>query len=314
MLPLLAPLVGLGLKTAGLTALKAGLITGVGTAIATKDIGKGLTAGLGAFGGAGLGEAAGTAGQAATAADAVKAVGPATTTGQMVAPNITGQAAAQFANLPDAGARLSSMGDGLSALTSGGEAGAQALQAAGGGGNLLTKTAMAATPALDSAMGMQDPQDQQALIRPYDYDFGSGRYTAGDPFVAKQGGSVPGLNSLVRNFQEGGRFIEGEGDGMSDSIDANIDGVTEAKLSDGEFVIPADIVSHIGNGSSDAGSKRLYSMMDEIRQTRTGKTEQAPEIELMVSLRDVSPTSSPRERIDEFSMVDNEEALNLMPA
>ena len=139
---------------------------------------------------------------------------------------------------------------------------------------------MAATPALDSAMGMQDPQDQQALIRPYDYEFGSGRYTAGDPFVAKQGGSVPGLNSLVRNFQEGGRFIEGEGDGMSDSIDANIDGVTEAKLSDGEFVIPADIVSHIGNGS----------------------------------LRDVSPTSSPRERIDEFSMVDNEEALNLMPA
>ena len=206
------------------------------------------------------------------------------------------------------------MGDGLSALTSGGEAGAQALQAAGGGGNLLTKTALAATPALDSSMGMQDPKDQQALIRPYDYEFGSGRYTAGDPFVAKQGGSVPGLNSLVRNFQEGGRFIEGEGDGMSDSIDANIDGVTEAKLSDGEFVIPADIVSHIGNGSSDAGSKRLYSMMDEIRQTRTGKTEQAPEIELMVSLRDVSPTSSPRERIDEFSMVDNEEALNLMPA
>ena len=313
MLPLLAPLVGLGLKTAGLTALKAGLITGVGTAIATKDIGKGLTAGLGAFGGAGLGEAAGTAGQAATAAKATSNVAAAAP-GLQAAPNITGQAATQFANLPDAGARLSSMGDGLSALTSGGEAGAQALQAAGGGGNLLTKTAMAATPALDSAMGMQDPQDQQALIRPYDYDFGSGRYTAGDPFVAKQGGSVPGLNSLVRNFQEGGRFIEGEGDGMSDSIDANIDGVTEAKLSDGEFVIPADIVSHIGNGSSDAGSKRLYSMMDEIRQTRTGKTEQAPEIELMVSLRDVSPTTSPRERIDEFSMVDNEEDLNLMPA
>ena len=313
MLPLLAPLVGLGLKTAGLTALKAGLITGVGTAIATKDIGKGLTAGLGAFGGAGLGEAAGAAGQASTAADAMT-LGPATTTGQMVAPTVAQQASTQFAALPDAGARLSSMGDGLSALTSGGEAGAQALQAAGGGGNLLTKTALAATPALDSSMGMQDPKDQQALIRPYDYEFGSGRYTAGDPFVAKQGGSVPGLNSLVRNFQEGGRFIEGEGDGMSDSIDANIDGVTEAKLSDGEFVIPADIVSHIGNGSSDAGSKRLYSMMDEIRQTRTGKTEQAPEIELMVSLRDVSPTSSPRERIDEFSMVDNEEALNLMPA
>ena len=313
MLPFLAPLLGLGLKTAGLTALKAGLITGVGTAIATKDIGKGLTAGLGAFGGAGLGEAAGTAGQAATAAKATSNVAAAAP-GLQAAPTVAQQASTQFANLPDAGARLSSMGDGLSALTSGGEAGAQALQAAGGGGNLLTKTALAATPALDSSMGMQDPKDQQALIRPYDYEFGSGRYTAGDPFVAKQGGSVPGLNSLVRNFQEGGRFIEGEGDGMSDSIDANIDGVTEAKLSDGEFVIPADIVSHIGNGSSDAGSKRLYSMMDEIRQTRTGKTEQAPEIELMVSLRDVSPTSSPRERIDEFSMVDNEEALNLMPA
>jgi hypothetical protein len=50
---------------------------------------------------------------------------------------------------------------------------------------------------------------------------------------------------------------------MSDEIEATIEGEQEARLSDGEFVIPADVVSHLGNGSSDAGAKRLYEMMDK---------------------------------------------------
>lgn len=75
-----------------------------------------------------------------------------------------------------------------------------------------------------------------------------------------------------------GRLVTGDGDGMSDSIRANIDGHQEARLADGEFVIPADVVSHLGNGSTDAGSKKLYSMMDRVRKARTGRTRQAPQI------------------------------------
>lgn len=74
------------------------------------------------------------------------------------------------------------------------------------------------------------------------------------------------------------RFLSGGGDGMSDSIKARIEGGQEARLADGEFVIPADVVSHLGNGSSKAGAKKLYSMMDKVRNARTGKKRQAPEI------------------------------------
>jgi hypothetical protein len=74
------------------------------------------------------------------------------------------------------------------------------------------------------------------------------------------------------------RFLSGGGDGMSDSIHASIDGSQEARLADGEFVIPADVVSHIGNGSSKAGAKQLYSMMDRVRQARTGTKKQGKQI------------------------------------
>lgn len=76
-----------------------------------------------------------------------------------------------------------------------------------------------------------------------------------------------------------GKLVTGDGDGMSDDIRANINGDQEARLADGEFVIPADVVSHLGNGSTDAGADRLYSMMDRIRKARTGRTRQAPEID-----------------------------------
>jgi hypothetical protein len=74
------------------------------------------------------------------------------------------------------------------------------------------------------------------------------------------------------------RDVTGTGDGMSDSVPATIEGVQEARLADGEFVIPADVVADIGNGSSDAGSKKLYDMMDRVRKARHGTTEQPPEI------------------------------------
>jgi hypothetical protein len=74
------------------------------------------------------------------------------------------------------------------------------------------------------------------------------------------------------------RFLSGGGDGMSDSIRANIDGKQEARLADGEFVIPADVVSHLGNGSSKAGAKQLYSMMNKVRKARTGSAKQGRQI------------------------------------
>ena len=75
-----------------------------------------------------------------------------------------------------------------------------------------------------------------------------------------------------------GGYLDGQGDGMSDSIPATIEGKQPARLADGEFVVPADVVSHIGNGSSKAGSKRLYAMLDKVRHARTGNKKQGKEI------------------------------------
>jgi len=75
-----------------------------------------------------------------------------------------------------------------------------------------------------------------------------------------------------------GGYLDGAGDGMSDSIPATIEGKQPARLADGEFVVPADVVSHIGNGSSKAGSKRLYAMLDKVRKARTGHTKQGKQI------------------------------------
>ena len=76
-----------------------------------------------------------------------------------------------------------------------------------------------------------------------------------------------------------GKYLNGATDGMADKVPANIDGVQEARLSDGEFVIPADVVSHLGNGNSDAGAKVLKDMMARVRKARTGSTKQGKEID-----------------------------------
>lgn len=86
-----------------------------------------------------------------------------------------------------------------------------------------------------------------------------------------QGGNVPAPQSR-------GYYLGGTTDGMADQIPATINGTQQAALSDGEFVVPADVVSHLGNGNSDAGAKQLYSMMDRVRQARTGRQEQGRKI------------------------------------
>ncbi len=75
-----------------------------------------------------------------------------------------------------------------------------------------------------------------------------------------------------------GKYLDGATDGMADEKPAVIDGEEPALLSDGEFVIPADVVSHLGNGNSDAGAKVLEDMMARVRKERTGNEKQGKEI------------------------------------
>jgi hypothetical protein len=98
--------------------------------------------------------------------------------------------------------------------------------------------------------------------------------------------SLEGLAGFTPRYAAGGLaslpgkgyYLGGTTDGMADQVPAQIDGRQPAALSDGEFVIPADVVSHLGNGNSDAGAKQLHSMMDRVRQERTGTTKQGKQI------------------------------------
>jgi hypothetical protein len=106
------------------------------------------------------------------------------------------------------------------------------------------------------------------------------------PMYAAQGGimELPTTNmasggiSSLGGYSDGGRMLKGPGDGMSDSIPATIGGRQPARLAEGEFVVPADVVSHLGNGSTDAGAQQLYTMMDRVRKARTGTKKQGREI------------------------------------
>jgi hypothetical protein len=91
-------------------------------------------------------------------------------------------------------------------------------------------------------------------------------------------GAARGGLADLGGYSDGGRMLKGPGDGMSDSIPGVIGRKQPARLADGEFVVPADVVSHLGNGSTDAGARRLYAMMDRARQARTGKKKQAPAV------------------------------------
>ena len=84
----------------------------------------------------------------------------------------------------------------------------------------------------------------------------------------------------VVGFNTGG-LTNGPGHGLSDSIPANIDGVQEARLSAGEFVVPADVVSGIGNGSTDSGAMLLHQMMNNVRESRNGNKMEPREINPM---------------------------------
>ncbi len=115
-----------------------------------------------------------------------------------------------------------------------------------------------------------DTNQQNVILAQFVQQFG--QEALKDLMQRVQSGEIPKVPS------EGDGMIEGAGDGMSDMVPASMEGDQDVLLSDGEFVVPADVVSGIGNGSSDAGSNKLEDMMDRVRQLRTGGTTQPPAI------------------------------------
>ena len=117
---------------------------------------------------------------------------------------------------------------------------------------------------------INDPDQQKVILGQFVAEFGQDALQ--DLITKVQSGDIP------TQTQEGDGMIKGAGDGMADMIPASMEGDQDVLLSDGEFVVPADVVSGIGNGSSDAGANKLEDMMDRVRELRTGGKTQPPAI------------------------------------
>ena len=319
---LLPMLIGAGI-TAATGGAAAPWMVGLGVggvqAARTGSIGKGLMAGLGAYGGAGLGGALAGAGATSVSQAAGKLAGP-------VGSGEFGLAANQAVAAQNPLQLASEGAKGL--LTEPGRA--SFMQNIGGGMGLAKTGAMAAAPILADQMvptATQTPVAQnQGMIRPYTYTrdkipgafqdvagapysskerpYFTDQFTAGTPYKAPgpeymaEGGGVSGAElesaadthniqngiavpymdqaqfaggggiSDLGDYSDGGRLLRGPGDGVSDSIPAMIGKKQQARLADGEFVIPARIVSELGNGSTEAGARQLYAMMDRVQKNR----------------------------------------------
>lgn len=97
------------------------------------------------------------------------------------------------------------------------------------------------------------------------------------PVVKMAQGGLAGLKAGESSAAHP-RYVKGSTDGMGDHVPASIDGKQPAKIAHGEFIIPSDVVSHLGNGNSDAGADVLYKMMERIRKARTGNPKQGKQI------------------------------------
>ena len=279
---------GLAAATGGTSlALTPGMIgLGLGgfETLRTGSLEKGLMAGLGAYGGAGLAGGLMGAGAAGSA-------------------NSVGAMADVGMGAPSVGANFAQMGQGVGAL--GTEAGRSAALSSMGGGMGAAKYGLAAL----------NPMMQPGEAKPFDgggpnpyefeYDPNTQQYTRvpvgtrqrdilkpTTPMIAMGGpieemsdrnqmqtimanggqmfaaGGVPHLG----DYSDGGRLLKGPGDGVSDSIPATIADKRPARLADGEFVVPARIVSELGNGSTEAGARKLYAMMDRVQKARAKTT------------------------------------------
>ena len=139
----------------------------------------------------------------------------------------------------------------------------------------MTETGMNDKELISSAIDVLqgeiiEPNKQRVILAQFVQEFGQDALQ--DLIQKVQSGEIPATPS------EGDGMVKGAGDGMDDMIPANLEGDQDVLLSDGEFVVPADVVSGIGNGSSDAGANKLEDMMDRVRELRTGGKTQPPDI------------------------------------
>ena len=292
-------LTGTALGALSATQLGAG-IAGLTSLVQGNDI---LTAGLDAFGG--YGGAGAVSNLAKTGAAASGALAPTVSavqeTGSLLGSEALGNASTVgklTSFVPDAAAAasapfsFSNVGTGIKDLLS------------PGGAERFTQITNASplssvgVPAAGAVLGLAGMAPQQMGAPQQSFGFGEfvplseRRRQYADRMGYAQGG-VASLNPMMgvfdaRNanreygemsggYKKGG-YLDGPGDGMSDDIPATIEGKQPARLADGEFVVPADVVSHLGNGSTKAGAQRLYSMMDKVRKARTGTTKQGKQI------------------------------------
>ena len=290
---------GLGM-TAGNAALAAGALTGAGVAAATGDdpILGAVTGGLGgmsggrlntAFGGAGVPEALGgstvnpalvnttptaAAGSFNPALDSTLSAGVGggapLTQGSVLDPNINRGASLEQKFRTNLGKNVPFGNE----IIEGNQI-VQPMKFEPAGNMELARTFGAPI----ASMGLGGLEESDFMVKPDfndprdKYDPRSTLDLSRDTGVSEAMSRDTGLRLLAK-----GGYINGPGDGMSDDIPATINGDEPAALADGEFVIPADVVSHLGNGSSAAGSKQLHAMMERIRQARTGRKSQGKEI------------------------------------
>ena len=289
-----------GLEAGGTAALAAGAATGAGVAAATGDdpILGAVTGGLGgmsggrlntAFGGAGVPEALGgstvnpalvnttptaAAGSFNPALDSTLSAGVGggapLTQGSVLDPNINRGASLEQKFRTNLGKNVPFGNE----IIEGNQI-VQPMKFEPAGNMELARTFGAPI----ASMGLGGLEESDFMVKPDfndprdKYDPRSTLDLSRDTGVSEAMSRDTGLRLLAK-----GGYINGPGDGMSDDIPATINGDEPAALADGEFVIPADVVSHLGNGSSAAGSKQLHAMMERIRQARTGRKSQGKEI------------------------------------
>jgi hypothetical protein len=307
------PVIAGAALTPFLGPMGAGLAMGGFETLRTGDVGKGLMAGLGAYGGANLAGNLATAGASTVGQEAAQNVAS-----QAIADNATTAGMVEATKATTAPVTMSNIGAGFNQITSSPDA------FSGFARQNIGNIGMAAAPAIASSLEPKPMADAPMIgeddggpnkgkylsanfqayeprrPNPYYRPVGLG-YAAGGPILnnmpagglaaiqsARDGygapqtidGNIPqmAMGGSIGGYSDGGRMLKGPGDGMSDSIPGVIGNKQPARLADGEFVVPADVVSHLGNGSTDAGAKKLYGMMDKVRQARTGTKQQGKQI------------------------------------
>jgi hypothetical protein len=193
-----------------------------------------------------------------------------------------------YKNINDPNARVQTFGPGANGRPSGTYEGGKFTPGSTGANrftnSLLTpKTAaMFAGAAMGAAGGARgiDPRGLRSIAT----GTGAERVQTGAKGTGGRGGvryfEKKAAGGAVDGYAKGGGlgYLKSAHDGMEDKINATIDNKRPAKLSGGEFVIPADVVSHLGNGNSEAGAKQLYALMERVRKARTGTADQGKQI------------------------------------